>query len=305
MALAGCIARNRSRSIRPRLGVCLPVILPSARFREDRPAFVKTASSARYWLILALIGLIGGFLSGMFGVGGGIIMVPLLVGLARMDQRRAAATSLVAIVPASLVGATTYFLNGHTDLVAGGFVIIGAVIGAIIGTRLLRRIPVVWLRWMFIALLVVVAARLLIVAPVRGDAVDLTAYIAIGYIVLGLFMGIASGLFGIGGGVIAVPGLIALFGASDLVAKGTSLLVMLPTGIVGTVANLRARLVSLRAGLVVGIAATLMSAPGVALALVIPPRLSGILFAGLLILAAVQLSIKAIRAGRGTPPSAG
>jgi len=80
------------------------------------------------------------------------------------------------------------------------------------------------------------------------------------------------------------------------------LLVMLPTGIVGSMANVRARLVDVRAGLVVGLAATLVSAPGVALALVIPPRLSGILFAGLLILAAVQLSIKAIRAQRG--PSA-
>jgi hypothetical protein len=150
----------------------------------------------------------------------------------------------------------------------------------------------------------VVAARLLLVAPIRGEAADLTAHIVVGYVVLGLFMGIASGLFGIGGGVIAVPGLIALFGASDLIAKGTSLLVMLPTGIVGTVANLRAKLVDLRAGLVVGIAATLVSAPGVAVALVIPPRLSGILFAGLLILAAVQLSIKAVRAQRRPRPAA-
>jgi hypothetical protein len=263
---------------------------------------VKRDSGARYWLVLAVIGVIGGFLSGLFGVGGGIVMVPLLVGLAQMDQRRAAATSLVAIVPASAVGATTYFLNGQIDLVAAGFIVIGAVVGAIIGTRLLRRIPLVWLRWLFIALLVIVAARLLLVAPIRGEGIDLTAYTAIGYVILGLFMGIASGLFGIGGGVIAVPGLIALFGASDLIAKGTSLLVMLPTGIVGSMANVRARLVDVRAGLVVGLAATLVSAPGVALALVIPPRLSGILFAGLLILAAVQLSIKAIRAQRG--PSA-
>lgn len=263
---------------------------------------MKPVWRGRYWLVLGLIGVIGGFLSGMFGVGGGIVMVPLLVGLAKMDQRRAAATSLVAIVPASLVGATTYALNGHTDFVAGGFIVVGAVVGAIIGTRLLRRIPLSWLRWMFIALLVVVAARLLLVAPIRGEAADLTAYIIVGYVVLGLFMGIASGLFGIGGGVIAVPGLIALFGASDLIAKGTSLLVMLPTGIVGTVANLRAKLVDLRAGLVVGIAATLVSAPGVAVALVIPPRLSGILFAGLLILAAVQLSIKAVRAQRRPRP---
>lgn len=251
---------------------------------------------ARYWMILVAIGLIGGLLSGTFGVGGGIIMVPLLVALAGMDQRRAAATTLVAIVPAATVGAVTYFANGETDLVAGGFVAFGAVFGAVLGSILLRRLPLVWLRWMFIALLVGVAVRMVLIVPVRGEQLDLSWYVVVGYIVLGLVMGIASGLFGIGGGVIAVPALIAVFGISDLIAKGTSLLVMIPTGIVGTIANVRNKLVDVRVGLVVGAAATAASAPGVALALILPAQLSSILFAALLILAAVQLTIKAIRA---------
>ena len=54
----------------------------------------------------------------MFGVGGGIIMVPLLMLWARMDQRQAAATSLVAIVPTAVAGATTYGIAGEIDLVA-------------------------------------------------------------------------------------------------------------------------------------------------------------------------------------------
>ena len=255
--------------------------------------------------MLAAIGVVGGLLSGAFGIGGGIIMVPLLVWLARLDQRSAAATSLVAIVPTAVTGSITYLAAGEIDLLAGLFIAVGAVAGALIGTRLLRRIPVVWLRWMFIALILLVAARMLIVSPERGDGVDLTVWVALGYVALGLVMGVASGLFGIGGGVIAVPALVAVFGASDLVAKGTSLLVMIPTGVTGTVSNARAGLVDVRAGLVVGVAATLASVPGVWLALLMSARLSGILFAALLLAAAAQLTVAAVRAPRraGDPES--
>jgi uncharacterized membrane protein YfcA len=259
---------------------------------------VNKAHGARYWITLVMIGVIGGVLSGAFGIGGGIVMVPLLITLGGLDQRGAAATSLVAIVPTSIAGSVTYLANGEIDLIAGCLVAVGAVGGTLIGTRLLRRIPLAWLQWLFIALVVVVAVRMLVVAPERGDTVDLTVWVGLGYVALGLLMGIASGLFGIGGGVIAVPGLIAIFGMSDLVAKGTSLLVMVPTGIVGTVANARAGLVRVKAGLVVGIAATVASIPGVALALVMPPRLSGILFAALLLGVAVQLTVRAVRSAR-------
>ena len=251
-----------------------------------------------YWIALVGTGLIGGLLSGVFGVGGGIVMVPLLISLAHMDQRRAATTSLAAIVPTSIVGTLTYAATGHIDFVAGAIIAVGAVVGSVIGTTLLRRIPLFWLRWLFIALLLVVAVRMLMVEPERGAALDLNALVVLGYLALGLAMGIASGLFGIGGGVIAVPALVAVFGVSDLIAKGTSLLALVPTSIVGTFANMRANLVDLPAGLVVGLAATIAAVPGVALALMIPPRLSSILFAALLLLAAAQLTVKALRAPR-------
>ncbi|MGY4858016.1 sulfite exporter TauE/SafE family protein [Cryobacterium sp. AP23] len=251
-----------------------------------------------YWSALTITGLIGGLLSGIFGVGGGIVMVPLLISLVRMDQRQAATTSLAAIVPTSIVGSLTYLANGHIDLVAGAIIAAGAVAGSVIGSKLLQRIPLVWLRWLFILLLLVVAARMLMVEPERGAGLELDWIVVLGYLALGLVMGIASGLFGIGGGVIAVPALVAVFGISDLIAKGTSLLVLVPTSIVGTIANLRAGAVNLRAGLVVGVAATIAAVPGVALAVLIPPRLSSILFAVLLVIAAAQLTVKALRARR-------
>ncbi|HEV7185100.1 MAG TPA: sulfite exporter TauE/SafE family protein, partial [Leifsonia sp.] len=224
------------------------------------------------WAALVGIGLVGGLLSGLFAIGGGIIMVPLLITFAKLNQRAAAATSLAAIVPTAIVGSVTYLLAGQIDLVAGLIISIGAVGGAVLGSALLRRIPLTWLRWMFIVFILLVAARMLLITPERGHTIQFTPLVGLGYVVLGLIMGVLSGLFGIGGGIVAVPALVGVFAISDLVAKGTSLLVMIPTSVVGTVANWRAGTVNVRAGLVVGVAATVASVPGAALALALPAR---------------------------------
>ena len=252
-----------------------------------------SATAPADWVTLVGIGAVGGVLAGLFAVGGGILMVPLLMWRAGMDQRRAAATSLVAIVPTALVSSLTYLAQGQVDLVASLFVMLGAVVGTVVGTRLLHRIPVDRLRWMFLAFLLVVAARLLLVAPDRGGEVVLTTLTAAGYAGVGLVMGMASGLFGVGGGIIAVPLMVSVLAVSDLVAKGTSLLVTVPTSAVGTWSNRRAGLVDVRTGLVVGAAAALTSVPAVGLSLQLPPRLSGQLFAAVLLLVAVQLGLKA------------
>ncbi len=260
----------------------------------DRLALTAAAPERR-WVILTVVGLLGGLLSGLLGVGGGILMVPLLIGFAGYDQRRAAATSLAAIVPTALVGSANYLVIGQIDLMAGAIMATGAVAGAVIGSALLARLSVVWLRWMFLALLLVVMVRMLLVTPHRGETVDLTVGVVLSMVAVGLVMGVASGLFGIGGGLIAVPALIILFGAGDLVAKGTSLLIMVPTGIVGTLRNRANALVDLPSVLVVGAAATAASFGGVALAVWLPPAQSNVLFVGLLLVASLQLAMTAIR----------
>lgn len=225
-------------------------------------------------------------------------MVPLLVSVVGMDQRRAAATSLVAIVPAATAGALTYASQGQVDLVAAAFVALGSIGGAYLGTSLLRRLSLPLLRWLFLALMVGVALRMLFLVPVRGEEVDITVPLALGLVALGLVMGIASGMFGIGGGVLAVPALMALFGAGDLVAKGTSLLIMLPTALMGTWRNRRNGFADLRTGAVVGVAAMAASFGGAALAFLLSPRLSTLLFVGLVLVSAVQLAIRGLREDR-------
>ncbi|HWM34137.1 MAG: sulfite exporter TauE/SafE family protein [Actinomycetota bacterium] len=247
-------------------------------------------------IALVVVGLMGGLLSGAFGVGGGIIMVPLLMWFAGMDQRRAAATSLVAIVPSAIAGSIQYAVQGEVDVVAGLIVAAGGVGGSLIGTRLLRTLSLGWLRWLFIGLLVLVAVRLFFEVPARGTALELGVGVVVALVLLGVVMGIASGLFGIGGGVILVPVLIAFFGLGDLLAKGTSLLAMIPTSVTGSIANTRAGLVRLGDGLIAGVSAVAASFGGVALAFLLPPRLAVILFAIFILIVVAQLVIRAVRA---------
>jgi len=256
--------------------------------------------SPRRVLALLLVGVLGGTLSGAFGVGGGTIMVPLLIWLLGFDQRRAAATSLAAIVPAAVSGSISYTIAGETDLLAALLVAVGGIGGSLVGTKLLRALPLGWLRWLFIGLLVLVAVRMFFEVPARGTDLALTPWTIAGLVVLGLVMGVAAGMFGIGGGVLAVPVLVAFFGAGDLIAKGTSLIAMIPTATAGTIANSRAGLVRLGDGLIVGASAVAASFAGVALAFVLPPRLSAVLFGILMLAVAIELAQRAIRAGRDT-----
>jgi uncharacterized membrane protein YfcA len=265
----------------------------------DQPVPVdeSAAAPAALWRYVA-VGLTGGFLSGLFGVGGGVLMVPLLVLLAGLDQKRASATSLVAIIPTALAGVANYGLGGQVSVSLAAIVAVGGVAGSWVGALILRRIHVTALRWAFVGLLAVVAVWIVFYIPVRGATVALTGWVAVGAVGLGLVMGVASALFGIGGGLIAVPALMVFFGAGDLLARGTSLLIMIPTAITGTLTNFRSHLVDLRGGLAAGLTATATSWVGSSVAFLIDARVGNILFAVLLAVAAGQLAWKTLRTRR-------
>lgn len=225
-------------------------------------------------------------------------MVPLILWLLRFDQRRAAATSLAAIVLSSLSGSITYLIAGHTDVVAGLLIGLGGVAGTLIGTRLLKVLPLAILRWGFIALLLVIAVRVLLVIPDRGEGIELSPGVVIGFVITGVVVGILAGLFGIGGGVLIVPVLITVFGANDLAAKGTSLLAMIPISISGSIANYRNGMLRIGDGLIIGAAALVASYGGASLAFIMPPWLSALLFGVFLIATAAQLAFRAVKAQR-------
>ncbi|WP_127819060.1 sulfite exporter TauE/SafE family protein [Microbacterium sp. CPCC 204701] len=253
---------------------------------------------ARFLLTCAGIGLLAGLLSGLFGVGGGTVIVPFLVLFLTFNQRLAAGTSLAAIVPTAAVGVISYALHDSVAWIPALLLAAGAVVGAQIGTWMLPRVPLTVLRWAFVGFLVAVIVSLFLIIPSRDAELALTWLSGAGLVVLGVVTGILSGLIGVGGGIVVVPALMVLFGTSDLVAKGTSLLMMIPTALSGTIGNLRRGNVDLTAAAVVGVAACTTTALGAWVATLVDPFVANLLFAAYLVVIAVQLAVRAIRGRR-------
>jgi hypothetical protein len=111
---------------------------------------------------LVLIGLVSGFLSALFGVGGGIVLVPLLILLYRFGPHVATATSLAGIVITALAGAITYVFHGEVDFAYAALVGVPAAVGATVGTALQRRVQAKALTYLFALFLVGVAVSLLV-----------------------------------------------------------------------------------------------------------------------------------------------
>lgn len=238
----------------------------------------------RNWLGLILIGIAVGVASGLFGVGGGIIIVPALVYLLGYDQKLASGTSLLAIVLPALVGVVSYGMRGDVDYLLAVLLAVGSIVGAPIGAGLLKRLPKRAVQVVFICFLVLVIVSLFLVVPSRDAEVHVDVWNGALIVLVGLVAGIAGGLLGIGGGVIVVPALVLLFGASDLVAKGTSLLMIIATGISGTVANIRNRNVDQAGAATLGVAAAVVTPFSVWLSTVLTPFAANVAFSVFLVL---------------------
>ena len=94
--------------------------------------------------VFAAIGFLGGLLGGLLGVGGGFVLIPLQVLWAGVPQRNANANSIVAILPIALAALPIYYFRTRTpqiDFRVALFLVIGSVVGAYLGARLLKRIP--------------------------------------------------------------------------------------------------------------------------------------------------------------------
>ncbi|HET8556731.1 MAG TPA: TSUP family transporter [Gaiellaceae bacterium] len=112
---------------------------------------------------LVLIGLAAGFLSALLGVGGGIVVVPLLL-FAGFEIRAATATSLGAIAITAAAGAAIYAAHGAVEPVYAALVGIPAAGGVVFGTALQQRVPVRTLSYLFAALLAGIAVYMLVAA---------------------------------------------------------------------------------------------------------------------------------------------
>ncbi len=110
---------------------------------------------------LLVIGVVAGLFSALFGVGGGIVIVPLLVLAVGYETRIAAGTSLAAIGITALAGAILYGFEGHVEIGHAALVGLPAAAGAVVGASLQQRVPVRSLSFAFAALLAGVSVWLL------------------------------------------------------------------------------------------------------------------------------------------------
>jgi len=114
------------------------------------------------WVLVAAIGFAAGIVSGLFGVGGAIVIIPGLVLLLGMSQHAANGTSLAALLlPVGLLGTIEYYRRGQVNVPYAVVIAAGLLLGALIGARLAGMLSDLTLRRAFGAFLLVVAVRLL------------------------------------------------------------------------------------------------------------------------------------------------
>lgn len=191
-------------------------------------------------LNLLLVGFIAGFASSALGIGGGVIIVPALVLLHLFHIKKAVGTSLATIAPVALVGVIAHYIiqSSNINFIVALFMIAGSIIGAKYGADLTVKIKARTLTILFALLLVFVGLKLTNIINITIETVaGSTMYPLL--ILLGLFAGLCSALFGIGGGAIIVPLLNLFFGLTIHEAIATSLVVILPTTIAGFIFHMK------------------------------------------------------------------
>lgn len=197
-------------------------------------------------LELTLIGFGTGMLSGLFGVGGGFILVPLLVFI-DVPIHQAIGSSLAYISCMSAYGAYKHCKAGNVHLKLATLLIIAASVSLVfIGVQLNSAFSSQTLAIAFAALLVLTATAFLVRRhveewedQVNPDHVpsDLISSHWLANIALGAVIGLLSGLFGVGGGFLLVPALVLIINMPMKIAVGTSLFVIIFSSIIGTASH--------------------------------------------------------------------
>jgi uncharacterized membrane protein YfcA len=187
-----------------------------------------------------LIGFFTGIFSGLLGIGGGVILVPLILHFFKLMQRQAQAIGMTVMVFTGIAAAVTYALNGAIDYFAALALAAGAIIPARWGVIYSHRLADWKLRRAFGFLLVAMSLFLVVKPYITSIFVPMTG-LNKGMVLLsiGIISGSLSGMMGVGGGVIMIPAMVLLMGTSQIVAQGTCLLYIVPTSAMGAYTHWR------------------------------------------------------------------
>lgn len=270
------------------------------------------------FIIPALVGVVVGILSGLLGVGGGTILVPVFRLAFDMSPVMSTATSLFTIIPTSISGAVSRVRHKTCILSLGVAMGLGGAVTSPIGVRLATISP----GWLVMAVAAVIigysAVKMLgkairMKAPAASSAkaapVELSnespgkssegdrgaVHHAVGRrqlligVCIGLFAGLASGYVGVGGGFIMVPLMMSFVGVAMKQASGTSLVAVAILAIPGVVEQAFLGNVQYLAGIAVAVGTVPGAIIGARLVHMVPERQLRLLFGGFLVVAACLL----------------
>jgi uncharacterized membrane protein YfcA len=182
-----------------------------------------------------LIGFLAGLFGGLVGLGGGVVMIPLMVGIKKLSQHQAHGTSLVVLVFTGITGAISYyFTKGTVDFLAAGLLALTAIFTASKGAHLAHALPEWKLKKVFGVFVIIISVFLVLKTYLPHVSSPLEGWVKVIILLLaGALTGLISGMMGVGGGSLMVPAMVLLVGMNQHFAQGSSLLAMIPAGAVG------------------------------------------------------------------------
>lgn len=220
-----------------------------------------------------LLGAVLGAVGGVFGIGGGLIAIPVLGMLYGMDQQLAQGTALVMIAPNVLIGFWRYRQRNSLDLRAASMLGGSAVVVTYASAWYATVIAANTLHFAFAVFMEVLGCYLLWNLLRRKSSMPARTALGLNYLpVVGVVGGAVSGFFGVGGGVVAPPALVGFFGMTQTAAQGMALALVSPGAVVALCTFAYAGHVNWQVGIPLAIGGILSVSAGVALAHRLPER---------------------------------
>jgi uncharacterized membrane protein YfcA len=234
-----------------------------------------------------------GFIGGLFGIGGGIITIPLLGIFFGYSQQLAQGTVLVLVIPTATTGLVHYLRRVKIDWRLVFIMMATAVPVTFVMSRVATLLPSRPLRYAFVLFLVVLAAYVARRAWMLGKRAPRT-HVGIVYAPLfGVISGLVSGLFTVGGSIFSVPLLTEYFEQPQIVAQATSLAFSLPGVFVSLAVYGFAGDVNWAVGIPLAIGGMTCASFGVAVAHRLPDRQLRLMFSAFILVCAVALFVRA------------
>ncbi len=197
---------------------------------------------------LLVVGFLGGIPAGLLGLGGGILFIPLMVYIAKLNMKEITGVSSMAVAIVATVGSIRYSSEGYGLGPFIPYLIVGGILGALVGNRLNKGLDSNSLKKIFSIVLLITSVRMNYI--VVGNEISNDNMLI--YVLIGFVSGILAGLLGLGGGVVRIPALLLFAGLPSLVAQGASLITSVPTAIAAAYPKVKDSPIKIKQGIMLG-----------------------------------------------------